>query len=75
MDLIEWVLVTAVVLFLAALGLGVYDYFVAEKFALRKDQWSCTQSHAESYTYFQQVGNVSIPMTGTTQVCDQWSRR
>jgi hypothetical protein len=59
----------------AATAYVVYDGFVAETFSLRKDRWTCTASHEETYTYFTQVGKVSAPQTGIQTVCDEYRRR
>lgn len=60
-----------------SVGLGVAIYRDAERptFDLKKDEWACTKSHVETTTTMIMVGNVLIPNTSTTTVCDQWSRK
>lgn len=57
-----------------AIPIAIYDEVVSEKFYLRKDSWTCTRSHTETYVTYTQVGNTSIPIPYDEEVCDQWTR-
>lgn len=77
-DFIEHGLPTVFVLlmagFLGVIGWLIYDDVAADKIAIRKDQWRCTASHVTTTLVAQQIGQttVMIPLTGN--VCDQYSR-
>jgi hypothetical protein len=68
------VLVGAIAL-LAAVPYLFWKDSQAERFSLRKDSWECTRSHQESSTTYIQVGNVMVPSTSYSTVCDQWSAK
>lgn len=54
-----------------------YDYWVAEKFELRKDEWSCSKDHQEMNVQhaYGDKGQIIASYPVYTTVCDQWSRR
>lgn len=54
---------------------ALYAEYKAEKFYLRKDQWTCTASRLETSTTYIQSGNVMVPITSTHKHCTQWSER
>jgi hypothetical protein len=64
-------------LIFVVLPLGIYasyQNFKAPTFVLKKADWSCSASHHESTTIYVQTGNVMLPQTSESTVCDQWSR-
>lgn len=72
--------VTCVVLLAAFLFLGlpaiVYAMWHSANsptFELRKDQWACTSAHIETSTMYVKVGEVLVPQTSNSSVCDQYS--
>lgn len=71
-----------ILVFAAIAGLAIlvaYRASQAPTFELRKDDWLCTKSHDETTTVYQNMGDgktiMLIPITTTTRVCDQWSKR
>ena len=67
--------VAAVVLFLVALPFIIYADMTAERFSLKKAEWSCSASVERPVTTYIQSGSVMVPMTTYTKHCTQWSER
>ena len=73
--LVMGIVITIIALTIFGIGYLIYDEVVSDKFYLRKDQWACTASHVETFVTYQKVGDIDVPITNTTVVCDQWNRR
>jgi hypothetical protein len=62
----------------AVLGLGPVALVQHESgpvlATLLKSEWRCTASHAETTTSFVKSGDVMVPITSTTNVCDAYGR-
>lgn len=41
---------------------------------LLESEWQCSSSHAETSTFYHQIGNTLVPLSTTTNVCDVYSR-
>lgn len=70
MDTWEKVIMCIIVIGITALFYGFYENMTAEKFSLRKDSWTCTESRREPYTSM--VGKVVI--TNYHNVCYNWKK-
>ena len=69
-NLIEGLIVAAIVLILVAAGWGAYSESKRPNMTLKKDDWQCAKS--ETRTYLQPTGKVLMPMT--EQVCIEYRR-
>lgn len=61
---------------IAVIASAIYEDMNAERFSLRKDEWTCTSSHYESQpaTYVS-TGKVMVPVGGgSKKVCDNYAR-
>lgn len=67
-------IVLIVLLFVLA-PFAIYAEYKAEKFSLKKDEWSCTASVERPTTTYIQSGNVMVPITTYSKHCTQWSER
>jgi hypothetical protein len=82
LDFLDWLmpafLLIAVLGSIALIGYGgvlIWQDAAAETFELRRDQWSCTSSHAVTSTTYILIGKILAPTTNTQPpVCDQWTR-
>lgn len=68
-------LIVGVVVVLIVAPFAIYADMKAERFSLRKDEWSCSASVERPVTTYIQSGNVMIPITSYTKHCTQWSER
>lgn len=68
-DLVDKIVMRTLFCVIILLGIGlpfsIYQEVVAEKFDLRKDQWTCTESHREIR---------GAKAVYTVEVCDNWRR-
>jgi hypothetical protein len=55
-------------------GVAAYQELGRPTFDLKKDDWSCSENHVESYTTLIMVGKVMVPQTHVSTVCDNYRR-
>ena len=76
--LLEFFMPLSVILLVVAAVIGIpaalYFEYKAEKFYLRKDEWTCIQSHKESVTTYVKSGEVMVPIATWHDVCDIYGR-
>lgn len=70
MDFIEVLIVAAILMIVAVVGLAVYDESQRPDMGLKKDDWQCTKS--ENRTHLQPMGKLLMPMT--TKICLEYTR-
>lgn len=71
MRIIEWVLGLLIAAMIACLIGMVYNIATAETISIRKDSFSCTQSHKQMH--LQLVGKVNVPIWDN--ICDVYTRK
>lgn len=77
-NIVTWLVclvIVAVVLLVIALPFLIYADSQAERFALRKDEWTCSASIERATTTYVQSGNVMVPITTHSKHCTQWTER
>lgn len=60
---------------LAALPWAMVSSDQSPDITLKKSEWACTESINRATTTYVRSGNVMVPITSNSQVCDQYSRR
>lgn len=63
-------LMGAMVLLLIGVGVGIFYEITADRFHLRKDEWTCTEHRIEKTPRL--IGKIIVYVD--TSVCVQWSR-
>jgi len=71
-DLMLWLIGAAIA---AILGVTVWTVWRSPTFELRKADWTCAESHRETFTTYMMVGKVLVPQIHTEDVCTNWVRR
>lgn len=75
---VPWLLILGIVILVLMVIVAPFAWYAeskAERFALRKDEWTCTQSHERALTTYVQSGSVMVPLTTYSKECDQWSKK
>ena len=70
MRIIEWIVISMLVVVTLLVGYIVYDAVTATTISIRKDEWKCTDSH-KTHSFIM-AGKVLVPQTHT--ICDVYSR-
>lgn len=74
-NIMVWLIILIVVGLIIAIPFAIYEEYTAEKFYLRKDQWTCSASVERAYTTYIQSGSTMIPITNYQRHCTQWTEK